>query len=139
VNGVFIMAAAVSDYRPREMSSSKLKKAGERTMLELVANPDILAEMAKRKKNAIHVGFAVETDNGIANATQKLHKKKLDMIVLNNPKEPGAGFGTDTNKVKFIFTQDKIEDIPLMDKRLVAYEILKRIVSLRKARQTQKT
>lgn len=135
--GVLIMAAAVSDYRPREISSSKLKKSSEHTTLELVANPDILAKMAKRKKDAIHIGFAVETEDGIANATQKLRKKKLDMIVLNNPKEPGAGFEADTNKVKFIFAQDKIEDIPLQDKRLVAHEILQRIVSLRNARHSK--
>lgn len=131
-NGVLIMAAAVSDYRPAQLSPTKLKKKGPEMRLELVENPDILAAVAERKAGAIHVGFAVETENGVSNARDKLRRKKLDLIALNDPNEVGAGFATATNRVKLIAADGSIEDVSLRDKLLVAQEILQRVVALRR-------
>lgn len=130
-DGILIMAAAVADYRPEVQADHKLKKTGAELNLKLIPTPDILAELAARKKKAIHVGFALETEREIEHARKKLEKKKLDFIVVNNPLEPGAGFATETNKVKIIYSSGDIEDIPLKDKRLVARDILDRIVMLK--------
>ena len=98
-----IKSAAVGDYRVKEMASEKIKKKGDVLTLELVKNPDILAYLGAHKpKHQILCGFAMETQDLIANATEKLVKKNCDMIVANNLRTEGAGFGTDTNVVTFI-------------------------------------
>ncbi len=127
--GVLIMAAAVSDFRPEAFSESKIKKTGDSLQVRLVPNPDILATVAKRKK-ALHVGFALETDDELAHARDKLRRKKLDLIVVNNPNVPGAGFAVSTNKVTLLFADGTTEELPRMDKRLVAREIVQRITAL---------
>jgi len=128
-----LMAAAVADFRPAEPLSSKVKRdslRGELFTLQLRKNPDILRGIAERKTNQILVGFALETENEVLNARKKLQEKQLDMVVLNNPQEPGAGFGTDTNVVTIISASADVEKLPRMAKFDVANEILNRIAPL---------
>jgi phosphopantothenoylcysteine decarboxylase/phosphopantothenate--cysteine ligase len=121
---VVVMAAAVADYAPVSIAKSKIKKSEEVTSLELKKNPDILAELGKRKKKGqILAGFALETDNEKENALTKLQNKNLDLIVLNSLKDLGAGFNTDTNKVNVLFKNGEIKEFPLKDKTLVAGDI----------------
>lgn len=123
---IAIMAAAVADYRPAETAESKIKREHmAECELALVRNPDIAAALGEAKRpGQILVGFALETDNERDNALGKMERKNLDMIVLNSLRDPGAGFGTDTNKVS-IFTADGREtELPLKGKSEVAADIL---------------
>ena len=99
---VAILSAAVADYKPKVISSQKIKKEDHTLTLELEKTQDILASLGKLKKNQLLVGFALETDNEIPNAIKKLKNKNLDLIVLNSLSDKGAGFGTNTNKVTLI-------------------------------------
>lgn len=126
---IAIMAAAVADYRPAETADSKIKREHmAECELALVRNPDIAAALGEAKRpGQILVGFALETDNERDNALGKMTRKHLDMIVLNSLRDPGAGFGTDTNKVS-IFTADGREtELPLKGKSEVAADILNAI------------
>lgn len=124
-----IMAAAVADYTPAETSSSKIKKQEEEMTIRLRRTPDILATLGQEKRNGqVLVGFAMETDDGLANAQGKLERKNLDWIVLNNLREAGAGFGTGTNRVTLIHHSGSIEALPLMSKHEVAEVLMTRIV-----------
>ena len=120
---IAIASAAVADYAPREAASEKIKKDCESLILELVKNPDILKAMGEQKKGQYLVGFALETQNEEANATAKLQKKNLDMIVLNSLRDEGAGFRNDTNKIKII-SKDGIQEFSLKSKEEVAGDIL---------------
>ncbi len=121
---IFIGAAAVADYRPIVQNENKIKKSDERLTLELVKNPDIISELAKLKKdNQIFVGFALETNNEIQNAQEKIKKKGLDFIVLNSLNDPGAGFKFDTNKISIIDRYNKITNFELKTKSEVATDI----------------
>lgn len=124
---VIIKAAAVSDFRPKSFSPKKIKKAESDTVMELSRNPDILQELGEKKTNQVLVGFAAETDNLRENALEKLRRKNLDMIVLNDVTQKGAGFGSDTNIVKILHKDGKIEDLPQMLKTEVADAILDRV------------
>jgi phosphopantothenoylcysteine decarboxylase/phosphopantothenate--cysteine ligase len=117
-----ILSAAVADYRPAECADHKLKKnGGEGMHLDLVQNPDILATLGQAKKESqTLIGFALETDNEEANAQHKLEKKNLDYIVLNSLRDPGAGFGVDTNKVTIIARNGSRKESPLLSKKEVA-------------------
>lgn len=129
---VGIMCAAVADYRPHTMADSKIKREHTDGMtLDLIKNPDIAATLGKEKANGqFLVGFALETENGIANAIDKSERKNLDMICLNSLEDKGAGFGTDTNKVTLIYTRDhNIVELPLMNKSEVAKHIIDGIIS----------
>lgn len=128
---ITIMSAAVADYAPAHPRDRKIKREHEGVpVMELVKNPDIAATLGARKRpGQILTGFALETDNEMANARQKLAKKNLDMIVLNSLADKGAGFGTDTNKVSII-TADTVTDVPLKSKTEVAGDILDRITEL---------
>jgi len=122
---ILFMAAAVADYTPAQTINHKMKKTGEPINLKLEPQADILMELAAlKRKEQITVGFALETEDEIVNATQKLHKKKLDMIVVNNPNVEGAGFGYDTNQVTVIFGDGRSESLPLMPKTELADKIL---------------
>ncbi|WP_347159793.1 bifunctional phosphopantothenoylcysteine decarboxylase/phosphopantothenate--cysteine ligase CoaBC [Pontibacter chitinilyticus] len=100
---ILVFAAAVADYRPKEVADKKIKKSGNELTIALVKNVDIAAELGRQKRtDQFSVGFALETDNEGANAREKLHKKNLDMIVLNSLNDPGAGFKHDTNKITVI-------------------------------------
>jgi phosphopantothenoylcysteine decarboxylase/phosphopantothenate--cysteine ligase len=129
---VLVMAAAPADYRPAEVAPGKLKKTGAPRMLELHETPDILsATRSARRAGAVMVGFALETDDLLANAARKLEAKGLDLIVLNDAKEPGAGFGVDTNRVTFLTRGGgEPERLPLMPKGEVADAILDRTEAL---------
>ncbi|NOY58879.1 MAG: bifunctional phosphopantothenoylcysteine decarboxylase/phosphopantothenate--cysteine ligase CoaBC [Calditrichaeota bacterium] len=129
-NDVLLMAAAVSDFRPKKISKQKLKKADAKEILELERTADILAEAASRKGTRIHVGFSVETENEIKNSRLKLQNKGLDFIVLNNPLQEGAGFAVDTNRVTILDASGAIEKLPLMSKAQVSDKILDRVGSL---------
>jgi phosphopantothenoylcysteine decarboxylase/phosphopantothenate--cysteine ligase len=126
---VLIMAAAVADYQPKEVSGQKIKKDSDSLTLELVRTPDILGEV---RGNIIRVGFAAESEHVIENARTKLQKKQLDIIVANDITDADSGFGADTNKVTIIDKDGGVSDLPLMTKREVADKILDRVVGLLK-------
>ncbi len=120
---IAIASAAVADYAPKEIAKEKIKKNDESLTIELVKNPDILKTMGERKSHQFLVGFALETQNEEENATGKLKKKNLDMIVLNSLRDEGAGFKNDTNKIK-IFTKTESQEFHLKSKNEVANDIL---------------
>ena len=128
---VFISTAAVADWRPARCAAKKLKKGEMSGVLKLVRNPDILKTIAKkrgRKTGDVRlVGFAAETDRVLAEATRKCREKGLSFIVANDVSEKGCGFGTDTNRVTFVFPDGTQKKFPLMTKRLVAKRILEEI------------
>jgi phosphopantothenoylcysteine decarboxylase/phosphopantothenate--cysteine ligase len=128
---VLVMAAAVSDYRPKTASSGKIKKDQAELTLSLELNPDILREAGQRKEKRLLIGFAAETESLLANARKKLAEKNLDLIVANDVGRPGAGFAVDTNIVKLIDRSGKIEELPLMSKEDLADRLLDRILLLR--------
>jgi phosphopantothenoylcysteine decarboxylase/phosphopantothenate--cysteine ligase len=125
---ILIMAAAPSDFRPTAEAPDKIKKGKAAPKLELEHTEDILkSTISKRKKKSLIVGFALETTDGISNAREKLKAKDLDIVVLNNPTEPGAGFGVDTNRVTVITRSGKQEDLELMSKTDLAELLLDRV------------
>jgi phosphopantothenoylcysteine decarboxylase/phosphopantothenate--cysteine ligase len=135
---VIVKAAAVSDYRPREKSAQKIKKQNEIQSIELVRNPDILGELGKKRGNSrcILVGFAAETEDLLANATQKLRQKNLDMIVANDVSREDAGFESNNNLIKLIYRDGEVEEFPLMAKEEVADQLLGRIKELWESRSS---
>jgi phosphopantothenoylcysteine decarboxylase/phosphopantothenate--cysteine ligase len=135
---VVIKAAAVSDYRPRVVSQTKLKKVEPHYSLELERTTDILGEIGKRKGDRIVVGFAAETEDLIANARKKLQEKRLDFIVVNDVTKPGSGFGSDTNQVKILFPSGEVKDLPPMSKEEVSQLILDDVTKLLKQLKQKK-
>lgn len=120
-----ILAAAVADYRVATIANEKIKKKGDTLDISLVKNPDIAAQLGKTKKNKqILVGFALETNNELENAKDKLVRKNLDFIVLNSLKDAGAGFSSATNKVTIIHKDNKIQKFELKPKENVAEDIV---------------
>ena len=133
-----IMAAAPADFRPAKSASHKIKKGESIPSIELEPTEDILTStISHRKKGAIVVGFALETQNLVENASSKLKGKSLDMIVANDATEKGAGFGVDTNRVTILNRDGSREDLPLMSKKEVANAILDRISRLIDGRARQ--
>lgn len=129
---VVIMAAAVADYRPRDVATQKIKKNNEDALTVVMdKNPDILKSLGAEKKQQFLVGFAAETQNLLANAREKIQKKNLDMIVANDVTMAGAGFNADTNVVKFLYADGKVEELPKMSKDMVAQELLDRVLTFR--------
>lgn len=124
---IMVASAAVADYRPKHVAAQKIKKAEDTLVLELEKNKDILASLGNSKKNQFLVGFALETQNEIEHAQQKIQKKNLDLIVLNSLNDKGAGFGGTTNKVTFIDKDFNIEEFPLKSKEEVALDIVNKI------------
>jgi len=125
---VLIMAAAVADYRPAKAADQKIKKAEGGLSLELVRTPDILAEVAaRRREDQVVVGFAAETEDLLANAQQKLVRKRLDLIVANDARQ---AMGSAANQVTLIGADGTVEALPLLPKEEVAGRILTRIVDL---------
>lgn len=124
---IIIKSAAIADYRPQTVSSEKMKKKDGELSISLERTQDILKYLGEHKKpHQILCGFSMETQNMIENSQKKLESKHADMIVANNLKDSGAGFGTDTNKVTFI-TQTGCEEMPLMSKNEVADALLDRL------------
>ncbi len=136
---VVIMAAAVSDYRPKVMSERKIKKGDSDTSLALERTDDILGKLGKKKGNRILVGFAAETEDLIANAQKKLKGKNLDLIVANDVTAPGTGFAADTNQVKILYPSGKVKDLPLMSKAEVSQFILDDVLTLLRRKKRSKT
>ncbi len=128
---IVIKSAAVADYRPKQVAAKKIKKHEQALVLELEKNPDILAELGRRKKNQTLVGFAAETDNAEEYARQKLQQKNLDLLVLNNVRMPGAGFDVDTNIVTVMHKNGRVIELPLMSKLEAAGYILDEILLCR--------
>lgn len=126
---VFIASAAVADYRPKTVASEKIKKADDSMVLELTKTEDVLASMGERKQHQKLIGFALETNNEVENARNKLKRKNLDFIVLNSLNDKGAGFKSDTNKVSIIYPNIK-KDFELKSKKEVARDILNEIIEL---------
>jgi phosphopantothenoylcysteine decarboxylase/phosphopantothenate--cysteine ligase len=127
---VLAMAAAVSDYRPRTMAPEKMKKTAASFQLEFERTADILATLGEQKKRALHIGFAVETENELENAKDKLRRKRLDLIVLNNPRHAGAGFATETNRVTLVDRNGLVQEFELMSKLAVAFKIFEQVLKL---------
>lgn len=127
---IIIKAAAVADYTPREVADEKIKKKEGDNQIELTRTKDILKYLGEHKKEGqILCGFSMETENMLENSQKKLHKKNLDMVVANNVKVDGAGFGVDTNVVTFIGA-DEVKELPMMTKDEVAVALLDEIVAL---------
>lgn len=125
---IIIKAAAVADYRPVNPAEEKIKKQEDDMSIRLERTDDILGYIGEHKKPGQFIcGFSMETQNMIENSRKKLLKKKADMIVANNLKQEGAGFGVDTNIVTFI-TADDVEEMPIMSKEEVAFLLLKKIL-----------
>ena len=125
---IIIKAAAVADYRPVNPAEEKIKKQEDDMSIRLERTDDILGYIGEHKKPGQFIcGFSMETQNMLENSRKKLLKKKADMIVANNLKQEGAGFGVDTNIVTFI-TADDVEEMPIMSKEEVAFLLLKKIL-----------
>ena len=125
---ICIMSAAVSDFKPEIVRDSKIKKNKNLSSIDLIPTKDILSELGKRKsKDQILVGFALETDNELANAKTKLKNKNLDLIVLNSLKDKGAGFKQKTNKISIIDNEGNVMNFGLKPKENVAKDIADRI------------
>ena len=126
---IAILSAAVADYKPKQVSSIKIKKTTDSMSIELVKTHDILASLGENKSTQFLVGFALETNNEIENATAKLKKKNLDLIVLNSLQDKGAGFKKETNKVTIIDKFEKISEFSLKSKVAVAKDIFNEILN----------
>ncbi len=127
-----VLAAAVADFRPTNISAKKIKKTSDETMtLTLEKTPDIAQTLGKlKKKNQILIGFALETDNALANAQTKRRNKNFDFIILNSLEKAGAGFETDTNIVTLVFNESRIVELPLKQKTEIAQDLLPYIVEI---------
>lgn len=118
---IWVFAAAVADYRPANVAAEKIKKAGDTLTLDLVKNVDIAATLGQSKRpEQFAVGFALETTNELAHATDKLHRKNFDLVVLNSLRDTGAGFGHDTNKVSVLDRTGQILNFELQAKTELA-------------------
>ena len=125
---VAIAAAAVADYKPKNVANQKIKKNDATFTIELEKTKDILASLGAIKKKQFLIGFALETENEIEHAKLKIQKKNLDLIVLNSLNDKGAGFGKPTNKVTFIDKNFQIEPMDLKSKEAVALDIINKII-----------
>lgn len=128
---IIIKAAAVADYRPKNPADEKMKKKDGEMVIELERTTDILKSLGERKTKQFLCGFSMETQNMVENSLDKLKRKNLDMIVANNLKVQGAGFGTDTNVVTII-TEDGVEELEIMSKADVAKNVIDNILKRRK-------
>ena len=126
---IAIAAAAVADFKPEKQVLQKIKKKTNLLTLNLVPTQDILAYMGSKKKKQYLLGFALETNNAIENAKEKLYNKNLDGIVLNSLQDPGAGFSVSTNKITYIHANQSINKFPLQSKSDCAKVIFKQILS----------
>lgn len=127
---VWVFAAAVADYKPRDVAANKIKKEGDTLTLELVKNVDIAATLGKTKRaEQFSVGFALETNNEEVNAREKLARKNFDLVVLNSLRDPGAGFRHDTNKVTLLEADGQMTVFELKPKAAVAADIVRTILA----------
>jgi phosphopantothenoylcysteine decarboxylase/phosphopantothenate--cysteine ligase len=132
---VLVMAAAPADFRPATVAAQKIKKDSLLSEIAVVPTDDVLlATRDLRPAHAIVVGFALETERALTGGRDKLRRKALDLVVVNDATEPGAGFGTDTNRVTFLVGENQPEELPLLDKTEVADAILDRVEGLMRGR-----
>lgn len=132
---IVIKAAAVADYRPRDVADQKIKKKTDDALTVVMdKNPDILKTLGSKKTHQVLIGFAAETQNLLANASEKIIKKNLDMIVANDVTAAGAGFNTDTNIVKLLYPSGEVMALEQMPKVAVANVILDQALKLKEAR-----
>ena len=129
---IVIKAAAVADYRPDVVAEQKIKKQSSNMTVNLIKNPDILAELGSSKSSQFLVGFAAETQDLAKNATEKLRRKNLDMLVANDVTQAGAGFESETNIVKVFYQDGVSEELTQMSKRELAAVLLDRVQQKRK-------
>ena len=129
---IIIFAAAVADFRPKDVFAGKIKKEkSEKPIIELERTPDILYELGKKKGDKILVGFAAETENLTANALKKLKEKRLDLIVANDISAKEAGFGSDNNRARLINSKGSVRELSLMPKIDMAGKILNEILKIK--------
>lgn len=129
---IFVMSAAVADYKPAQTAKQKIKKKSENWSLEMIPNADILKEVTIDKRpEQLVIGFALETSYELNNAREKLQRKNLDIIILNSLNDQGAGLASDNNKVTIITPNDK-KDLPLKSKKEIAHDIVDYIVHTKK-------
>jgi phosphopantothenoylcysteine decarboxylase/phosphopantothenate--cysteine ligase len=129
---IVISAAAVADFRPKEVFAGKLKKdKSEKSIIELERTPDILYELGKKKGDKVLVGFAAEIENMEANALKKLKEKRLDLIVANDISAKEAGFGSDKNRAMLINSKGTVRELSLMPKMDMAEKILDEILKIK--------
>ena len=131
---IVIKAAAVADYRPDVVAEQKIKKQSSNMTVNLIKNPDILAELGSSKSSQFLVGFAAETQDLAKNAAEKLRRKNLDMLVANDVTQAGAGFESETNIVKVFYQDGVSEELPQMSKRELAAVLLDRVQQKRKTK-----
>lgn len=128
---IAIMAAAVADYRPKTLSVQKIKKKDDDMSIALERTPDIAKALgASKSKGQYTIGFALETQNGLANAKGKLERKNFDLIVLNSLSDKGAGFKHNTNKVSIVNKNGDVQEYPLKSKMAVAKDIINQLISI---------
>jgi phosphopantothenoylcysteine decarboxylase/phosphopantothenate--cysteine ligase len=128
-NDIIIHCAAVADYTPKVRANHKIKKKESELTIELVKTQDIAKEVSNLlQPHQFHVGFALETDNELKNASDKLQRKKFDMIILNSLQDQGAGFEHDTNKITVLDKNGKQTDFPLKSKKELAKDIVRLII-----------
>jgi len=131
---IAILAAAVADFTPEKIEERKIKRTGDEILLRLKPTKDIAEAVGKMKrKSQILAGFALETHNELANATAKLKRKNLDIIIMNSMQDNGAGFGYDTNRITIIDKSNNIDKFELKSKEETAKDILDKIVSMLKS------
>jgi phosphopantothenoylcysteine decarboxylase/phosphopantothenate--cysteine ligase len=127
---IIVKAAAVADYRPAAISGQKIKKQKSNLHVELISNPDILDEIGRKKTHQFLVGFAAETENLFKYAQEKMNRKNVDLLVANDVTKPGAGFGSPTNIVSFLFRDGKRKDWPKLQKIEIARHLVREIAVL---------
>jgi phosphopantothenoylcysteine decarboxylase/phosphopantothenate--cysteine ligase len=132
---VVIKAAAVADFRPQQRSMQKLKKQATRPVLEMERTPDILSYLGEHKSRQVLVGFALESEDLLENASTKLNQKNLDMIVANDLTDPVAGFEVDTNLVTILYPSGETIKLPVMSKKELAGILLDRVNAILKTKR----
>ena len=132
---VFVMCAAVADYRPKQVSKTKIKKSDAKLSLELIPTRDILSSLPEQDRHYVVVGFAAETEDIEANAQKKLQQKRCDMIVANDAR---IGMESDENEVTIFFRSGEKQKIPRASKKIVANELVKFFANAREKRLTKK-
>jgi len=135
---VLVMCAAVADYKPREVSATKIKKRNEHFAVDLVPTRDILASLPHKDRQFLLVGFAAETNDIDENAKQKLHAKNCDIIVANDVSDADSGMESDANEVTIFFRNGEKEKISHASKKIIARELVKILANSREKCLTKK-
>ena len=126
---ILISVAAISDYRPEKIMEHKIKKTNSSLSIKLIQNPDILKLVSSHKTHQLLVGFSLETNNELDNAKEKLKRKNLDIIILNNPLKKGSLFGSDFNKITIIDKYNNIDELPILTKEECSKKIFDKIIN----------